>query len=380
MSTIGVRTNYTQQLWLEDFHANYSYESDSNTLTFGMSGTSITTEIELSELEQEKLVKCLISDQQNHIPHWQNLTPDLHRTVERIVQKIMQVSILADYSIRKSPKGIRLKPLSFERRFLNQSQSFPVLYWTFSDEERTRLKNLYSHLNENLQKKYDRGIMIPMPEPFERRQIFLTKEEANEIGETFKNAEEIEPYWELYSTALENCINYSFGSAVLILATSIETALKWWLNKNGDEIAKFLITYSPSPSIEKLYECARTNTEIDLPGAYIQWIKELRDIRNIIAHKPISTQINRLEIARWFAIGEAILKLISGHKSDKLVGHLVEPVGKKAIDKFADNSRGIVMRKEILDKEQFYHIMVDTGETWRFTRKGFKKSKNQDIK
>jgi len=263
---------------------------------------------------------------------------------------------------------------------LNQSQSFPTLFWSFSDEERTRLNYLFAHLTENLRRKYDRGIMIPMPEPFERRQIFLTKKEADEIGETFKNAKIIEPYWELYSTALENCINYSFGSAILILATSIETALKWWLNINGDEIAKYLITNSSSPPIDKLYECVRNNSGIKFPGEYIAWIIKLRDTRNIIAHKPISTEFNRLEIARWFAMGEAILNLISENETDKLIGHLVEPIGKKSKERFADKSRGIVLRKEMLNDKEWYHIILDTGETWRFNRRGFKKSKNQEIK
>ena len=358
---------------------SFTFTWGSHTIAFNEVGIGISTEVDLSISEQEALVQCLTFETPSHVPHWQSLSPDLHRTVERIVEQIREAAITADHCIRQSPKGVRLSPLSFEERFVNQSQSFPVVHWNFSDEERERLSPLYEHLAENAKRVYDRGIMIPMPISFERRQIHLENDEVEEIGARLGNTSNIEPYRSLYAIAWENYIDQSFDSAILILTTSIETALKWWLNQQGDEIARFLINNIQSPPVEQLYTCARNKTDIKLPGVFAEWLVRLRKTRNEIAHKPASKKIDSLEIARWFAIGEAILKSISGHNNDPLVGFLVEPTGEKAADKFPPDSRGVVLRREALYGENSLHILLDTGETWRFSNAACRKCKDQNF-
>lgn len=379
MSKISFRPDYSNQLWLVDDNASFSFSWGPHTFTFSQTGIAISTEVDLDISEQEAIVRCLTFDDPSFVPLWQSLSPDLHRTVERIVEQILEAAMTADHCIRQSPKGIRLSPLRFEERFVNQSQSFPVVYWRFSDEERECLKPIYENLSENAKRVYDKGIMIPMPVSFERRQIYLENDEVKEIGSRLGKPSKIEPHRLLYAIAWENYIDRSFDSAILVLATSIETALKWWLNKQGDEITRFLITNIQSPPVEQLYTCARNNTDIELPGVFTDWLVRLRKTRNDIAHKPISKKIDNLEIARWFAVGEAILRSISGHNNDPLVGFLVEPTGEKAAEKFPPNSRGVVLRREELYGENSLHVLLDTGETWRFSTDACKKCRDQDF-
>lgn len=379
MSKISVSIDYANQLWLSDHEASFSFTWGSHTANIGMFGLAVSTEVELSNSVQEALVKCLTFEDPSHIPHWQTLSPELHRTVEYVVDQIRDAAVTADHCIRKTPKGIRLTPLGFAKRFLNQSQSFPVVHWAFSDEERDRLQPHYEHLGTKAKRVYDKGIMIPMPVSFERRQIHLDHNEVKDIGLCINEDSNIEPYLSLYGIAWENFSNHSFYSAILILATSIETSLKWWLNRRGDEISKFLIANIQSPPIDQLYTCARNKADLNLPGIYTDWLVRLRKVRNDIAHKPTSRDIDNLEIARWFAIGEAIFKSISGNDNDPLVGFLVEPTGDKASDQFPPDSRGIVLRREELYGENSLHVLLDTGETWRFSTTACKKCNNQEF-
>jgi len=165
----------------------------------------------------------------------------------------------------------------------------------------------------------------------------------------------------------------------MILATSIETALKWWLIEKGDPISEYLITNIQSSPIDKLYSCARKNTEIKLPKYFGSWLVQLRNSRNDIAHRPINKDIHPLEVARWFAVGEAILGAFEGIIIEPMVGFIVEPIGEKANEKFPPDSIGLVLRRETLYKENSYHVVLDTGETWRFGENAFKKSENQSF-
>lgn len=378
MSNIGVRIEYNNQLWLNDMNSNFTFNWNQHTVSFA-NGVHISTEIKLDLAEKKNLVKSLTFDNPSHIPHWQNLIPDLHKTVERILKQIQEVAKTVDSCIRQTPKGIRLEPLNFERKFLNQTQSFPVVYWKFTEEERRQLSPIYEHFDDNAKKTYDKGIMIPMPVSFERRQILLTDNEVKDIGDTLNTIDNNKPYLALYSIAWQNFSNHSFDSAILILATSIETSLKWWLNQEGDEIAKFLISNMQSPPLEELYKCARNNTNITLPGIFTDWLVRLRKARNDIAHKPSSGNINPLEIARWFAVAEAIFKSFSKFDNNKLVGYLVEPKGKDAHKKFHSDSKGIVLRQEKLGEEHWLHVLLDTEETYRFGLKSCKKCKEQNF-
>jgi hypothetical protein len=240
VSKISIHINHDGPIWpavdKDDEIRSYNHSWGSNTVRFGDGGITITCGIELSEEEQAALVKCLTKDSIPFIPHWQTLTPDLHRTVQRIEKQVWEAARFVDYCFRRSPKGIRLTPLKLPKRHLNQSQAFPVMDWLFSGEEKDRLSPLYAHISPEARQRYDQGIMIPFSVPFDQKQIYMRSEEVNEIFEHIDIANEMPPYWGLYGIAWENFAqNKSNDSAVLILATSIETAFKWCLKQHGDE-------------------------------------------------------------------------------------------------------------------------------------------------
>jgi len=94
----------------------------------------------------EALVKCLTKDRVPFVPHWQTLTPDVHRTVQRIEEKVWETARIVDYCFRRTPKGIRLTSMKLPKQYISQSQAFPVMHWQFSDEEKKRLSPLYAEV------------------------------------------------------------------------------------------------------------------------------------------------------------------------------------------------------------------------------------------
>lgn len=387
MSKIVIQINHDGLLWpaydTADEIRSYSHSWDVNDVRFGNGGITITSEVELSKEEQISLVKCLTKDTIPFVPHWQSLTRDVHRTVQRIEKQVWETARFVDYCFRRSPKGIRLAPLKLPMRHINQSQAFPVMYWQFSEEERERLCTFYAGLSPQARQIYEKGILIPFSVPFDQKQIYLRKEEVDEVFVTMDVATELPPYWALYGIAWENFAkNKSNDSAILILATSIETALKWCLKRNGDGIANFLIEKMQSPSLDNLYLCALEHTPHNFPEHFKPWLAQLVRARNFVAHKPRGAEIEVLQVARWFAVGEAILKAIIDKESDPLVGFLIEPVGERAKENFAPHTRGVVLRREELRKtgEMKLHVVLDCGESWYFGENSFQQLPNAQQK
>ena len=388
MSKITIHINHDSLLWpavdRDDEIKSYSHSWGGNTVRFGDGGITITCEVELSEEEQAALVKCLTKDRVPFVPHWQTLTPDVHRTVQRIEKQVWQTARIVDYCFRRSPKGIRLTPLKLPKQHINQSQAFPVMHWQFSEEERDRLSPLYADLSPEARRRYDKGgIMIPFSVPFDQKQIHMRGEEVDEVFEHIDKATELPPYWALYGIAWENFAkNKSHDSAILILATSIETALKRCLKQHGDDIANYFIEKMQSPSLDKLYLCAREHTPHEFPEHFRPWLMQLAKARNFVAHKPRGVEIDVLQIARWFAVGEAILKAIIDKENDSLVGYLIEPVGKRADEKLPPNTRGVVLRREEFLKtgEERLHVILDSGESWYFGENAFSRLPNAQQK
>lgn len=381
MSTITAGTGYEGQLWLDhelDVRS-FTHEWDSHKVTFGVHGFNVSTKFEMHDEEKLALVQCLAKADPEIPPHWQSLSPDLHRLVESMTDQIFSAAFEADNSLRKLHKGLRLSPLEFRKRRTQAGQIFSVITWQFSDEESNQFKSIFEALGAKAVQAYKSGIEIPMPVHFERRQVHLTEEEIQLVGEDLRQKSEIQPFRRLYAIALDNFVSRSYDPAVLILATSIETGLKWWLINKGDPISDYLLTNIQSPPIDKLYSCARKNTDIELPKRFGEWLVRLRNTRNDIAHKPLANDINPLQIARWFAIGEAIFSAMEGSTIDPEVGSLVEPAGEKAKDKFPPDSRGVVLRREVLYNDNSYHIVLDTGETWRFGEGTFNRCEDQSF-
>lgn len=387
MSKISLNLNHDGLLWTtvnrDDEHLNYVHEYNGTTISFGDFGVNVACEIQINEEEQEALVRCLAKENIPFVPHWQTLTVDLHQTVQRIEKEVWNAALLVDHCFRKSPKGIRLTPLKLPVAHINQSQAFPVMRWQFSDEEKTRLNPILNDFNDQAKHHYQNGIMIPFSVAFDQKQIFLRSDEVEEIFAQIDSTDEIPPFWTLYGIAWENFSkNKSYDSAILILGTAIETGLKWCLKEKGDEIAKFLIEKVQSPSLDNLYACALDYTDYNFPDHFKGWLKQLVTARNFVAHKPRSIEIDVLQIARWFAVGEAILKSLLNKENDPLVGYLIEPTGKKKAENFSANTRGVILRREKYQnsEEEQFHVVLGTGESWYFSENTFEKLPNKQQK
>jgi hypothetical protein len=288
---------------------------------------------------------------------------------------------MIDGCIRQTFKGIRLEPLQLVPRFLSQSQSFPVVDWNLTSEERNRLSSIYSTHPEEVRRKYDQSIAIPRPISFDRRQVFLDDSELDHIGDLLTQPDMVQPYRELHAIAWERIRERAFAPAILILATAVETALKSWLIQHSDGIGGHLLQKMQSPPVEELLSVAIDKTGLSLPAIYKTWLVDLRKARNDVAHKPQpSININPLEVVRWFAISEAMFNAMQGVHSDPWVGCLVEPIGGKATEHFQPDTRGVVLRREELYGENSLHVLLDTGQTYRFGPGSCKQCTEQRIK
>lgn len=382
MSEIQIRLSHDSLLWpardSDDEIKSYSHTmEDGTSVRFGDGGISISCRVEISEEEQDALIKCLTKDNQPFVPHWQTLTPDIERTVLRIEKQIWGTASFVDYCFRRSPKGIRLAPIQLPTVKLNPAQEFPVMHWRLSEEEKIRLEPQMGHLSAESRKRYmNNGIMIPFSLAFDQKQIHLRKDEVDAIFQNIENESEIPPFWGLYGIAWENFAkNKSPDSAILILATAIETAFKWCLREHGDEIAKYFIENMQSPSLDKLYVCTRDHTPYSFPEHFRPWLRQLASTRNFVAHKPRGFEVDTLLVARWFAIGEAILRAVTGEESDPLVGYLVQPLGENADKQLPPDSHGVVLRREVrhVTGEEKLHVLVESGESWYFGEDQVKK-------
>lgn len=391
MSTISLQIVHGQQLWtMYEKGADlktYSHklpEHDAE-VRFSDFGITIICEYPLSDTEQLSLANCLMKEKAPYTPpHWQNLTPDLHRTVQGLEAKLLKVARLADHGFRKSAKGVRLPPAKIQKIHINQSQAFPVMNWRLSDAEKERLTPHFEQLPNEARLHYERsGIPIPFSVSFGQKQIFLHDQEVSEAFDTMDGGETYPPFWALYGIASETfAANKSHDAAILILATCIENALKWCLQEQGDQISNFLIEHTQSPPLRKLYDCACQTTLVNFPDHFGGWLGQLSLARNFVAHKPRQFDIDFLQMGRWFAVGEAILKSLSEKENNELVGFLVRPIGDRAAEQFTPDARGVVLRQEEFrdtgDKK--LHVLMDTGETYYFSDSSFEKLPDREQK
>lgn len=381
MTKIEAHVDYNSGLWLDHKlgERSYTLKWGENELVIHVAGLSVATIFSLSDDAKIELFEALVKDDPTHPPQWQDVPPTLQRIVDAMAIQLVDAASAADRSIRGLAKGTRLSPLKFRQFRTSSNQEFPVFYWIFSEEEKLLLSPIIEKIGSKAAESYKRHLAIPMPRHFERRQAHLTETEINKIQELLISDAESEAFRNLYALALESFIGRSYDSAVLILATSIEAALKSYLVRSGDGIADYLLSNIQSPPIDKLYACARKQANMDLPKGFGAWLVGLRDARNSVAHKPRLQTFPPLLISRWFAMGEAILSYMAGNAPDPLVGKLVEPIGDKAPEKFPENARGVILRRELLYDEHSYHVVIDTGETWRFGESKFRVCDDQNI-
>lgn len=374
---------HDQQLWTMHEkgaglkHYTHELNEFDAKICFDDFGITVICNFDLSEGDQIKLANCLVNERIPFVPHWQSLTIDVHRTVQMIEAKILEVARLADHGFRRTSKGIRLPPRKVQLMHINQSQAYPVMNWHLSDEEKDRLSVVFEKFPAEVRSRYEKGgIMIPFSVSFGQKQIHLNDHEVEEAFNNMDAEYTFPPFWALYAISWQTFAeSKSHDAAILVLATSIETALKWCLKEAGDAISNFLIEHTQSPPLRRLYECACENTSFDFPDHFAGWLGQLSTARNFVAHKPRGFEIDFLQMGRWFAVGEAIMKAIAGKANDPLVGYLVKPNGDRAIEHFTDDACGVVLRSEEFRNtgEARLHVLMDTGETYYFSEESFEK-------
>lgn len=377
MSKIVLKIEYDSQIWManREEHEYHFFEHiwGENKIRISDANIMLDYEILLSEDEQIGLIECLAKETVQFIPHWQSLTPDLYRTVQRIEKQIWEAACYIDHCLRKSSKGIRLTALKVPTRNINLSQAYPVMYWEFSEEEKIRLSPLFESFEPQIKQQYEKGILIPFSVSFDQKTIYLRDEEVQDFFEMIDNTIELPPFWSLYGIAWENFSkNKANDSAILILTTSIETALKWCLQQEGGDISNYLIENMQSPSLDKLFVAVSQFTTYELPEHFKGWLKQLAQTRNYVAHKPRGVEIETLQIVRWFAMGEAILKAIIKKENHPHIGFLIKPIGERAEKDFPPDSIGVILRQERFQYgDNRMHVIMDSGESYYFSDNTF---------
>ena len=382
MTKISAQINYNHDLWLDyEIHMNsYQFNLGECVIDLGPSGQAVNADVILSDDVKRRLCKALAREEPSLPPHWQSVPPDLQRTVEKMASLLIDAANSFDNCLRQLPKATRLSPVNFELARTNGAQHFPFFYWHFDDKDKELLSPIFEELGKKAINGYKHGIQIPMPRHFDRMQVHLNTKDITDLKQFAQSPPETDPSKKLYGVALENFVQRSYAAAVLMVATSVETALKRFLINNGDEIATYLVANIQSPPIEKLYSCARKHAGMNLPKEFTIALQGLRSARNDTAHKSQSSVLKPLLVARWFAVGEAIVTYQVAQESDALVSKLVRAIGEKAEKNYPPTAKGVILRKEHRGDQDWYHIVMDTGEARRFRIDEFTVCKDQEIK
>jgi hypothetical protein len=375
--TFSIRLDYDQNLWWEDWDYRKTIDSGEFIISIGLIGPTISFKHFLTKQQKIDLVRSL-SDQP--APHWQHLPLNLYDVIVDISKKALRGSQLIDCALRTIPKCYRLPRSKFEMFYLNSQPHCTTIRWILSDLDKIDVADSMPTKEQQSRVVTDNVVYLPFPEYFERKQTHITNEESQLIENIMTCDIETDPSKIMFSEAYAKYTELEFQSSVLLLCTSIEVGLKAYISKNSDEISSYLLNNLQSPPVENLLELSIEHCQLSVPNQFKEWLKNLRVRRNLIAHAPRQTKIGVMELARWISVSEAILAAIDGHVIDKMIGMLVKPVGEKAKIKFKSETVGVILRKEPYMEMPDYHVLMDTGVTWRMNKQSFSKLKDQRLK
>lgn len=377
MSLFSVRLDYESHLWWEDYDYSTTLNVDGITVRIGPGGISLSCEYSINKEDKISLAENLLG---TVAPHWQSIPLKQHSIVIDIANLIHGASTKVDMALRKTPKCYRLPRPNYGQFSLNQQPHCEVINWALDDKDREDLKEVLSKTDDKDRIVNSKSILLPFPVYYDRKQIHLNEMESKIVENAIISETSIVPYKQLFSEAYERFTNREYETSVLLLATSIETALKSFIGSTSGDLLVFMLDRMASPLLENMYTAAIDYCALKAPRQYIEWLTNLRIKRNLIAHKANQTAIEPLELARWLAIVEAILGSMEAHSVDDKIGYLVRPIGDKAKLNFAEDSRGVVIRREEYRDMGSYHVLMETGETWRMNLSSFKVEKEQKIK
>lgn len=378
LGQFSVRLDYADQLWTawskSGGEARYEHVFGDVELTFFGPVVTIRIKDRLQDEQCENLLSCLVRPTPKgviqYVPQWGVLTPDLTRLVQSIEKEVFEAIRCADQALRRSAKGVRVPHFSLEEERFSDHQSFPAIRWMLDGAQIEIFEKIAQELPEaDREKLRQQGVLIPISYRFDQKQIFIKPDEFEKVKQYLNDGVDSQPFWHLYAIALENfSVRNSPDSAILILASAIETAIKFQLHQGNGDVAKFLIEEMQSPPLRKLLQCGIDNCGWQFPASFKAWLADLTEVRNRIAHRHEEVHIDRLEIGRWFAMGEAILGASIGLSVPEQVGLIIRPTGKNRADQFADDARGVILRTECFEfeSEPKFHVLMDTGESYYF--------------
>lgn len=339
-------------------------------------GISLFIEFEFSEKEKTILFKALLKDLNENLPkyekasnqyyaRWHRIPASLQRKMIELDKDVHEGAKQLNQILRKNKKSARLPTYNFRKVPPNSKPNWNMINWILSENEKELFKDIFDSSLPVTKQKISKNIQVPLPDAFRGRNIEFYQEDIDSLKLVAESSdfENEPPFTTLYSYAVQNYENRSFSSFIITLTASLETGLKWYLAKNGDNISKYLLDNIPSPPIMKLLSVAIKECKLKVPEIYKKWLGELHKIRNQIVHKPGKVEYSTLELTRWLAIGESILIGIQGMEPYQKSGfkitiselHKSLPKGTKAI----------ILREEDYNGESNIHIVLESGVSGR---------------
>jgi len=368
MCLISVRLDYGSNLWLEDW--NYQSRNEYSDVVVGITplGIWLSLKVDLSKEDKVGIANGLLNAA---APHWQQIPVAQHKALIEITSKIYKATDRVDMALRSIAKCYRLPAPQYSKFLLNQQPHCDIMTWILDDADRKDLEDILNKDQENRRVVTNKTITLPFPINYDRKTVHLNHKEIKKF-EFLVDGAEVIPYKQMYSEAYARFTARQHNAAVLMLATSAETALKSYISEKGGALLQYMLDKMTSPSLEHLFIASVEHCGLKAPENFKKWLSDLRIRRNGIAHKSTYTDVDPLEIGRWVAVVEAIMSAIDGESVNNLIGLVIIPIGPKAKEKFTSETIGVILRMEPYASMPPYHVLMSTGETYRMNESSFK--------
>lgn len=362
MSRFHINIDYKGRLFDTDQPETISWGD--YMIHLGNGDINLSTTFDLTSKEKIALLSSLAN--KPIPPHWQSLDSSLHELVLRIAGKLREGLTEADSQLRKDSSAIRLPTAIFKHVDINTNHSHPVIYWDYDYQDLNDLRDSLKKLDRDIPKHFYKGLQLPLPSPFEERQVHFTPQQIGDLRQRLQAdiPPATPPSYVLLSIAWDNFTKHSFSSATIILAASIETLLKWKLIQDSEEVTTYLIDNLPSPPLTKLLSAARTYKQLHVPEKFLSWAQKLMLARNDCVHKPNQQSVKWFEFGRWYAMGESIIRAINDEKINTWIGEYVELSSLKYAE--INGKQGVVLRWEVdYGDQSSFHILLSDSTTIR---------------
>lgn len=341
-------------------------------------GFALEIERDVPQDVREDLVKGIHSLDPETDPQWDNITSISHPFLRDLKKTFWESAIFFDGHLRKSTHAVRLPSVRLPLLHTNSSNRWTVAHWRYSEEELISIQEIdeFKNSRRNYCKK---GLTIPLPK-VEAKQCILSKADCENIIQSVSKGQEANIAYRHLSIAWSNFEQGMYGISVVMAAITIETGIKAYLSSQSALVERMLDRMS-SPQLRDLVEIACELCDLNFPIELRKRLPRIAEIRNHVVHKSQSSTINVFEAARALAISEALLKSVDGVTCDPHIGLLIEvkPTTHSNGERLPHNTTGIILRKEPFNGEDWFHVLIDSGMTWRFSPNSFTVPKKQKL-